>query len=451
MKLLCRLTMLALILPGPAWAQATDPDGEFVYHARLHDTLIGISRRLLIEPRRWPEVQARNNIADPRHIPLGSEIRIPYAWLRLGLDTATVMAVSGDVREGGRGISRGQTLPEGSRIETGSDGSVTLLLADGSLVTLQKLSMLTLNEMRQVTGTESAHATQFKLDSGRLQTRVKPHGNVGRFEIVTPVAVSAVRGTEFRDSFEPESGNATTETLEGSVAVSGSGADVTVPADFGTRVAHDAPPLPPVRLLPAPDLQAIPDTHSADRLQLEWPAVPQAARYRVQLAPDPEFQSFLVDAALDAPQADVPAPADGSYWLRVRAIDGLGLEGHDAVRSLVQHLIPPPERQASPTPYPPTFADRKMHFHWDAQQGMRYHIQIARDSQFSSPLLDETVDTPTLSARRLYPGRYYTRIQTIAADGSMAPFGQPAEFKVPVPLWIKILVPAMTLTLLVLV
>jgi hypothetical protein len=439
----------ALMLPGLASAQSTDPEGEFIYHARLHDTLIGISRRLLREPRRWPEVQARNNIADPRHIPLGDDIRIPYAWLRLSADAATVMAARGEVREGGRDVSASQTLPEGSKLETGPDGSVTLLLADGSVVTLQKLTVLALEGMRHVTGLETAHDTRFKLESGRVQTRVKPHGDVGRFEIRTPVAVSAVRGTEFRDAFEPGAGNATTETLEGLVTVSGSQADVSVPADFGTRVERNSAPLPPVRLLPPPDLQAFPGTNGASQLQLKWPAVPGAVLYRLQIAPNAEFQSFVVDVELDAPQADLPAPADGDYWLRVRPIDGLGLEGHDAVRAFVQHQLPPAPRQGSPTPYPPAFTGHQMQFHWDPQDGMRYHLQIAREPRFKAPLLEQTLDQPNSSLRRLHPGTYYSRVQTIAADGSEAPFGAAREFEVPLPLWLKIVLPLLPLFVLV--
>ena len=529
---------LALLLPGIAVAQSTDPEGDFIYHARLHDTLIGISRRLLLEPRRWPEVQARNNIADPHRIPPGDAIRIPYAWLRLSADTATVMAVRGEVREGGRDVSLSQTLPEGSKLETGPDGSVAVLLADGSIVTLQKLSVLALEEMRRVTGLETAHDMRFKLESGRLQTRVKPHGDVGRFEIHTPVAVSAVRGTEFRDAFEPGAGIATTETLEGVVAVSASEQIVSIPADFGTRVERNSAPLPPVRLLPPPDLAALPETNSASQLQLKWPAVPGATRYRLQLAADAEFHSFLVDTQLDAPEIDLPAPADGNYWLRVRPVDELGLEGHDTVRSFVQHQLPaapalveplpgadvigdrgafawsggpgaaghyrvqiardpeftqmflerdmgadthvdvahvPPgkyfwrvaavdgrgesgdwspaqqytQRQSSPTPDPPAFVGHEMQLHWDAQDGVRYHLQIARNPRFTAPLLDQTLDQPSLSARRLHPGTYYARVQTIAADGSKVPFGAPREFEVPLPLWLKIVLPLLPLFVLV--
>jgi hypothetical protein len=526
---------LGLILPSLVWAQSPDPEGDFIYHARLHDTLIGITRRLLREPRRWPEIQARNNIADPRRIPPGDAIRIPYAWLRLSPDIATVTAVRGQVREGGRDVAPAQTLSEGSRLETGPDGSVALLLADGSELTLQKLSVLALEEMRRVTGFESAHATRFKLESGRLQTRVKPHGDVGRFEISTPVAVSAVRGTEFRNAFEPEAGNATTETLEGLVAVSGSQAEVSIPADFGTRVARNSAPLAPVRLLPAPDLGALPATNSAGQLKLKWPAVPGAVRYRLQLAADAEFHSFLIDTAVDAPQADLPAPADGNYWLRIRPTDGLGLEGHDAMRTLIQHQLPaapalvaplpgskvigdhgaftwsngptgsgsryrlqiardlqfsqifverdtgeatrfemasvPPgryfwrvcavdsrgeagdwseaqeytQRQSSPTPYPPALSRHEMQVHWDPQEGMHYRLQIARESEFKSPVLDQALDQPVMATRRLRPGTYYARVQTIARDGSEAPFGAPREFEVPMPLWLKIVLPLLPL------
>ena len=524
---------LALVLPVIGWAQSTDPEGEFVYHARPHDTLIGLGRRLLKDPRRWPEVQSRNNIADPRHIPLGDPIRIPYSWLRLGSDTATVIAVSGDVRGGGQSVSVAQALPEGSRLQTGGDGSVTMLLADGSVVTVHKLSVLALEQMRRVTGVEDAHVTQFKLESGRLQTHVKAHGDVGRFEIHTPVAVSAVRGTEFRDAFEPAGGSATTETLEGLVEVSGSGAAVAVPADFGTRVEQGAPPRPPIRLLPAPDLQSIAATNSSTRLHLSWTAVPGASHYRLQLASDSEFHAFLQDAELTDPEVDLPSPADGTYWLRVRAIDEIGLEGHDAVRSFLQHQLPAApsvvgpltganiigestifswnepgagvhyrvqvakdadfnqmfferdtgevthvnldhvpsgqyfwrvsatddrgqsgdwstvqkytQRRASPIPHLPEFTRHEMQLRWDPQEGMRYRVQIARNPQFNAPLVDQTVESPNLTTRRYYLGTYYARIQTIAEDGSVAPFGQPLRFEVPVPLWLKILLPLLPL------
>src|SRR6516164_2687151 len=104
------MLLLVLALPGLA------VDQEFTYRAKEHDTLIGISRRLLIEPRRWPELQARNHIANPRRIPLGDAVMIPYEWLRLSPEAVTVAAVSGEVTQGANNITVGQTLTQGSEI-----------------------------------------------------------------------------------------------------------------------------------------------------------------------------------------------------------------------------------------------------------------------------------------------------------------------------------------------
>jgi hypothetical protein len=418
------MLLLVLAFPGLAAGQ------EFTYRAKEHDTLIGISRRLLIEPRRWPELQARNHIANPRRIPLGDAVMIPYEWLRLSPEAVTVAAVSGEVTQGANNITVGQTLTQGSEIRTGADGSVTLLLADGSAVTLQKSSVLRLEMLRRVTGLPTVHDTRLKLQSGRLQTGVKPQGNMGRFEIQTPVAVSAVRGTEFRGMFGPDTGTARTETLGGVVAVTGTGGkEVSVPADFGTRVEHDSAPLPPRQLLPPPDLQALSGSNGATRLHLQWPAVPGASSYRVQLAPDPEFQSFLVDTESTHPEVDVPAPPDGSYWLRVRSIDELGLEGRDAVKPLVQHQLP--AAPALNTPAPGTeVVGAGTTFTWSAgEPGVSYRLQLARDADFTDVFVTRDCGEATrLELPDVPAGHYFWRIAGIDAKGEAGDWSPPQEY-----------------------
>ena len=137
----CRTATL-LVLPAilmlaafGAPAQSGASEAEFLYHAQNGDTLIGLGRRLLRDPLRWHDLQVRNHIATPRRIPLGTVIRIPYAWLRLSPETATVSSVAGVAVHDGKPLVSGETLAQGSRIETGVDGSVTLDLADGSVIT----------------------------------------------------------------------------------------------------------------------------------------------------------------------------------------------------------------------------------------------------------------------------------------------------------------------------
>src|SRR5262249_48832495 len=142
------------------------------------------------------------------------------------------------------------------------------------------------------------------------------------------------------------------------------------------------------RLLPPPDLQGLGGTNSSTRLHITWPAVPGAATYRVQLAPDADFHSFLIDTESAPAEVDLPAPTDGNYWVRVRSIDSLGLEGRDAVKPLVQHRLPAPPTLASPSPQA-SVAGNGAAFAWTGvEPGVRYRVQIARDEGFSDPFLE---------------------------------------------------------------
>jgi hypothetical protein len=519
----------ALTVPVLARAQAPSADEEFAYPARAGDTLIGIGQRLLLEPRRWHELKLRNHIGNPRRIPRGSVIRIPYAWLRMTPETAAATAVAGTVTGDGRPVTPGEALAPGTVLKTGADGSVTLTLADGSVITLQKSSVLRLEHMEAVRSVDAAHDIRLKLESGRLDTVVKPQRDVGRFEIVTPVALSAVRGTQFRAAFDADDQQAKTETLAGSVGVRAGSNAVLVPAGFGTRVDHAAPPLPPVALLPPPDLAGMPATHGQALLQVAFEPVAGAQRYRIQLAPDPDFHSIAADTESTAPLVRIADLPDGRYWLRVRSIDRLGLEGPDAVRALVQHTLPDPpqptmpppaarltgtqarfewlaqsagthyrlqlardpafadlaaersdlstpevavedlppgryywhvaavnslgesgafgevqsftQRATAPQPAPPTLAAHELHFEWAPQPDLTYRIQIARDARFERVIAAQALVAPRLSLKAPFPGTYYARVQTVDPDGTAGPFGPVRQFEVPIPLWVRILVP----------
>jgi len=338
-------------------------------------------------------------------------------------------------------VAAGQTLDQGSQVETGPDGSVAIDLADGSQIVLHKSSSLRLSEMQRVEGVPNAHDIQVQLPAGHAETHVKPHRDVGRFEIVTPTAALAVRGTIFRAS-SSEEGTVTTETLEGVVAVSASGQTVSTEADFGTRVEKGAPPLKPVPLLPAPELSAVSATNVRPQLHLEFPAIAGAKSYHLQVSDDPQFQTLVADVRSDQPSFDLPSPADGAYWVRARAIDSLDLEGHDAVHPFTQQLAPESPKPPPPTPQLVKVTRHDLHFEWSADPGQQYRVQIARDPQFRRILTDQTISNGTLVWRRPWPGRYYIRVAAL-------PTADPAEgtaFEVPVPLWMRIAVPIVVLT-----
>lgn len=419
--------VLVLMFGGAAAPAATGqgsvPASDFQYHAQPRDTLIGLGRRLLLEPRRWRELQSRNRIIDPRRIPSGAVIQIPYEWLRTASESASVGNLSGVVRQAGNQVAQGDALPEGSVIETGRDGSVTLDLADGSVVTLQKSSTLRLEQMTRVMGVAAAHSIRLKLQSGRAETTVKPHRDVGRFEIITPVAVSAVRGTRFRNSFDSDGDRAGTETLDGAVGVAGDGGVVAVPAGFGTRVDRGKPPLPPVSLLPPPDLADLPQINTGALLRVPLRAVPGANAYRVQLARDKQFRAITVDALVLEAVASLPDVPDGDYWLRARSIDGLGLEGPDAVRQIAQRRLPDPPQLLAPI-NAEKITGAHVHLAWAGVGAQaRYALQVAHDAAFAAPVVDRpSLDTAAAEVEDLPPGQYFWRVAALNARNEAGPW-----------------------------
>lgn len=417
--------VLAFALIGSPAARSAAPDDDFLYRAQPGDTLIGLGRKLLVDPQKWHDVQERNHIVNPRRIPPGGILRIPYSWLQVTAQTARVTALAGAVRSGTKVVGLGDVLPQGAVIETGLDGSVTLDLADGSVVTIQKSSVVRLDEMTQVSAIKAANSIRLKLDSGRVETKVTPHRDVGRFEIVTPVAVSAVRGTEFRNGFSAAEAHATTETLGGIVAVGNGVAAVQVPAGFGTRVEKDGQPLPAVSLLPPPDLSVVAETNATAALQVRLPAVPGARRYRLQLSTDAEFHALTVDVESDDGLVTVPDLADGDYFLRARSIDPLGLEGPDAVRALRQHVLPPPPTVVSPSARQQLIAGPVRLVWTPGPAPALYTVQVASEPSFATPLYERAnIEGGAVDVRYLPAGTYCWRVAAVNGRSEAGPWSE---------------------------
>lgn len=422
----CRAAIIVVALCAflaPAGAQqpaatavVAGAEAQYVYRFQARDTLIGASRRLLLQPQRWPELQRFNGIRSALVIPPGTPIRIPWSWLKLVPETALVLSVTGTVTRDGVPLAQGDVLAQGVRVDTSADGSATLQFADQSVVTLQKSSVLRLERLQRVEAVPDAHRVELRLESGRTETAVKPQRDVGRFEIVTPVAISAVRGTQFRTGFDAAATQATAETLEGTVAVGASQGSADVGAGYGTRVESAGSVLAPVPLLPAPDLAALPAINARPVLHVEVPPLPQAATYRVQLASDAQFHALRADAFSVSPAFDVPVPADGEFWLRVRGIDALGIEGRDAARAFTQHVLPGAPVAVAPAP------DARFHgdgisLQWSTlAEAVRYRVQVARDAQFGDVVDDRQAEAAAMATLRdLVPGVYFWRVAGINA------------------------------------
>ncbi len=136
---------------------------------------------------------------------------------------------------------RGEQLPPGTILDTGS-GRLLLRLSDGSQVIVRAHTRL---QVQQPSLTDPSY---FQLLLGRIRALInKRTGGAAPFELGTPSAVIAVRGTQFDVEVNPR--NVTeVDVVDGLVEVYGrnaTGGSVLLEPGFSTRVAMDSGPEQP--------------------------------------------------------------------------------------------------------------------------------------------------------------------------------------------------------------
>ncbi len=136
---------------------------------------------------------------------------------------------------------RGEKLPPGTILDTGS-GTLLLRLSDGSEVIIRAHTRL---QVQQPSLTDPSY---FQLLLGRIRALInKRTGGAVPFELGTPSAVIAVRGTQFDVEVNPR--NVTeVDVLDGLVEVYGrnaTGRSVLLEPGFSTRVGMDSGPEQP--------------------------------------------------------------------------------------------------------------------------------------------------------------------------------------------------------------
>jgi hypothetical protein len=133
---------------------------------------------------------------------------------------------------------RGEQLPPGTILDTGS-GRLLLRLSDGSEVMVRARTRL---QVQQPSLTDPSY---FQLLLGRIRALInKRTGGAVPFELGTPSAVIAVRGTQFDVEVNPH--NVTeVDVVDGLVEVYGrntTGGSVLLEPGFSTRVGMDSGP-----------------------------------------------------------------------------------------------------------------------------------------------------------------------------------------------------------------
>ncbi len=405
---------------------------DWLYTVRAGDTLIGIGQRYLMDAGRWPALQRLNRIADPRHMPPATVLRVPANLLRSTPGQATLKVVHGNVRwreTSGpwQSATQGQRLSVGSEVQTDDQANAVLELANGTRLGLNPGSILVLDTI-SLYGDGLMADTRLRLQQGQAEITDNPARRAQQnLRVLTPSAQAVVRGTVFRVGVQT---NLTREeTLSGVVDVGAGGRTVSVAQMQGTVARAGEPPLAPRALLAAPDVSALPQRLEQLPLRFALPAAPGVVARWGQISPDESFDVILAEKASQSAFLSVPDLPNGDYILRVRHVDDLGLQGLEA-----RHRFKVWARPFAPTLEAPvrlaTLRAPRPSLSWiHAVDAARYRVQLATSADFSAPLADQTVAAPHWAANADVPvGNLHWRVANITATGENGPWSATETF-----------------------
>lgn len=415
---------LSVLLVAAVPANAADTDDAPVrYVVRKGDTLIRLGDRYLVRAESYKIVQQQNRIANPFAIPVGKVLNIPRSLLKYKPASARLVAVRGQVLAGRAQASVGQVLGEGTALSTAGSSFATLLLDDGSRVSLPSNTEIRIRRLRSyVLGGSLDY--DFDVAKGGMQSAVIKHKSADdRYQVRTPKAVSAVRGTDFQSRHDAGTDKDFAEVVDGTLAVAaGSAQPAPLPAGNGLALVPGGEIIRE-KLLSAPSLIE-PGRIQADPIvRFAADANVPAAGYRITIAADAGFVDQVADVAVPGAEGSFDNIANGNYFVRARAISANGIEGLPATYAFKRRLNGVNASAGQ--------GDDGYVFKWfgDGEGTRRYHFQLFRGDLQTLPIVDEAaLDGDRILLSDLPPGEYQWRVGAVQyLDGEMATNWAPLE------------------------
>lgn len=435
-KALLLLALLALGMPvcaelsitrGSATtvaSSASDAAPQWIYTLKSGESFSEIASDLLVRNVSAGRLLQYNSIENPATLGEGDRIRIPLSWLKRQPDPARATSVSGNVHVISGIDGRKKPLTKDTLIRVGDEvlsaaGAATITLADGSEVRLSPNSRLIFNRLTQY-GKSGMIDTRLRLDRGEVHTRVKPVIEGGaRFEIETPSAVAAVRGTAFSLQTGPE--GTSLQVTEGVVDFGAPNRTQRIPAGYSATVASNSTrELSIRRMPPAPEINPLPPVLTQLPAEMTWKREP-AANYRLDIF-ETESGRWVESREINDSRFDISRLDNGQYEIHLAAFDAQGMAGMPGILPIEVDLqartanLLEPENEGSVN-------DDMPEFRWTLNgENEVARVEIAEDEAFRNLVATSewAPGTTALPSRPLSPGQYYWRVVTEAGGNSVA-------------------------------
>jgi len=400
------------------------PGPEWTYTPKIGESLAEISEQLLLPDVSLRRLANLNGLVSPDALVPGKPVRIPVAWLKDQPEPARATRVTGDVRL--RSATSGRTTPltRNAVIRVGDTlisgrGTASVKLADGSTLQLQAQSEITFNRLSHY-GKSGMVDSQLRLRRGGVDAHVQPLMEGGsRFEIRTPSAVAAVRGTEF--SLTADSSGSHIRVTEGKVMFGAEGRTQMIPAGYGARIGNNGAGSPTTfKLPPAPSLSAVPERVEALPLDLTWSNM-SAPAYRLDVS-DAATGARIISETMTKPGFELSGLPNGNYSVQVAALTREGTPGLTAEETFKLALRARAARPQSPLDGAKV-ANMEPQFQWQfIGNSEKAKVEVSERDDFSRITASSAWTTAQVATldKSLSPGNYHWRVVTQAGGDSEA-------------------------------
>lgn len=222
----------------------------------------------------------------------------------------------------------GDLFKESDGLRTLAESFASLAFTDGSSVLVDPNTIAVIRKSRIDKLDESAD-TEISLVQGGLLAKLSAAGKERSRYILNAGASTSELKTQ---NFYAESDGDETVKLtnyDGLADISANDVTITIKKNEGTIVREGQPPADPIQLLPSPELAwATTDTIVyRDNVVFAFNSVPDAVSYRVQYSSSPSFENDINEISLRSTSVSIPDLKLGRTYVRVQAVDNLGLRG----------------------------------------------------------------------------------------------------------------------------
>jgi len=413
-------------LKPKAVKESLNTTGDWRYTLRPSDSIWTVANDYLKSNKNWVELVRYNHITDPNRVSPGTTLQIPFNWLKVQPAPAIAISVTGEALVKKSQATQWQQLLAQQYLRVGDtirtvNGSVLVKFADNSVLRLDYHTTLVFNRLSQF-GKSGMTDTGLRLEKGRVSTKVKPvKENGSRYEISTPSAVAAVRGTEFR--LETDGKQTNLEVMEGTVNLASPSQTLDVPAGFaigttnvGTLSTATPLPAPPTVKSTLQQINKLPAT-------IAWNAITGAVKYQYSLFEGQQYDgNLLVRETTNTPYVTLNHLNNGDYTLTMRAISRSGIQGLDDIQKIHVNIRAMSAALISPIDYE-HFTEIQPVFRWKPMDSnVQARLQVAVNEDFSELVIDSGYiyqDSRSLDII-LKPNRYFWRVVTQAGGESIA-------------------------------